>query len=1431
MNQSILGIDAGSVSLSAVVIDDEGHIKQKFTKAHEGNIKEALTCLEDELDLDSVSAVALTGRQGTRIRHTRYVDSRMACIRSALQRYPEACSILLVGGEQFSLIRFNREGGYDSVRTNTSCAAGTGSFLDQQAGRLNLSSSSDLSATALENRDEPPLVATRCAVFAKTDLIHAQQEGYSLSAIADGLCRGLAKNLVDTLFKDSDIEGPVLFTGGVSANQAVAGHIKELLDLDLIIDPLGQFQGALGAALSVLDEGLPLRSDAPDMSLYIHEEKDRSEFYPPLRLKLSEYPDFKSYRSWEQSIAGRKGQPFVEVDLYRELPASVEVYLGIDIGSTSTKAVICDLKGVVYGGFYTRTAGRPLEAVQAVFEAVTAAAASEGCQFIIRGSSTTGSGRKFIGKLISADAILDEISAHARAAVELDPEVDTILEIGGQDAKFTTLKNGRVTLSVMNNVCAAGTGSFLEEQASRLGFSVRDYASMTEGERGPLVSDRCTVFMERDINHLLSEGCSVSEVLTAALHGVRENYLRKVAVSGAIGKKVFFQGATAKNRSLVAAFEQKLNKAILVSPFCHLTGALGAALTLMDDSVDSDAFCGLDLYRQNIPVRQEVCTLCGNHCKLTVADLKKRSVAFGFLCGRDYDTENYVNTNKSGWNLLKERNRVESELKRDFVFHKKYEMKVETFQESGQPGPVIGIPEALHLVEDRAYWEIFFSQLGIETVSSRDVKDGISRGKPLTGSEFCAPVTSLFGHTAELLEKGVDYIFLPHYIERKTGKDGESRKFCYFTQFTTALISQGVPGERLITPLAATRYSSFHIKGELYKALSAIPDLKLSYLQISSALDKAEEFRQKQNASFRELFKSNSGTCNSEPDVVLLGRPYSVLPPGMNKGIPEIFGTLGIKAFYQDMLDLEQGDYSRIEGLLKEVNWTFGDKILKAAETLVQTDGLYPVLLSSFKCGPDSFLTDYFRKILEAHDKPYLILELDEHDSSVGYETRIEAAVRSFRNHREEELAASMTGVRNAKGYEGLNPRYSRKFNKRKTLVLPNWDDYAIPLLADIFRGQGYKALVMEETDQSIRKSLKWNNGMCIPMNALVEGFADTLKNHNLAPAEAALWIPLANLSCNIRMFPHQVQEIFKVYGQGMEEAEVFQGIIAFSDISPLISISAYQAYMFSGLIRRISCRIRPYETIKGQTDAAVEKSLSLLSDLFLGKRKNTGQTIQEIINLFEWISFDKDVRKPLVAVFGDIYVRENPVMNQNIISYIENNGGEVVTMPYHEYTRMTADMYFKRWGRELRFKKLLSLKPMLAAMEQMEKWYYRYFEKMLNQPIAQYKDNPKGILEPYHVLMDHEGESQDNLLKTWYISRQYPDLSLFLQLNPGFCCAGNVTEAMGSRIKEVTGVPVLSITYDGTGGFKNDAVLPYLKYSAADRKRAGSDSEWAMVD
>jgi predicted CoA-substrate-specific enzyme activase len=674
----ILGLDIGSVAIAAATLDINGKIVDRFYRFHSGDIALALATMYKELELQAVVAVAATGRSGSDIESDAWYDPRISAMESVRSRYPDAGAILIVGGEKYSLARLTVDGQYAGSRSNSGCAAGTGSFLDQQAGRLGLPDAAALASLACSNTGEAPKVATRCAVFAKTDLIHSQQEGFPQAAIADGLCRGLARNIVDALFKGEHVQEPVVFSGGVALNDAVLRRLRGLTGLDIIRDSEAPYHGAIGAALlflaqreltddsktntnvdaktntKVVTESRPtpivaMKSLRPSpfhaASLLRSERKvDRSDFYPALSLTQSDYPDFNAHERYLEhsgSCEGYAGMD-VEVDVYADFGRHIRACLGIDIGSTSTKAALVDQDGEMLAGFYTRTAGRPVEAFQALLDAAEQLASKKGSTLEIAGCATTGSGRAFIGGIAGADLVLDEISAHARAAVKLDPSVDTIMEIGGQDSKFTTLHDGRVTSSIMNNVCAAGTGSFVEEQARKLGVDIEAYAELASGVRAPRVSDRCTVFMERDMNHLLAAGCSVEEVLAAALHAVRENYLRKVATGKAIGKVVFFQGATAKNRALVAAFEQKLGRPILVSLYCHLTGAYGAALTLIDQGIQTTTFRGLGLCHDTISVRTEVCELCSNHCKLSVAKAGNSEVAFGFLCGRDYGTKSYV---------------------------------------------------------------------------------------------------------------------------------------------------------------------------------------------------------------------------------------------------------------------------------------------------------------------------------------------------------------------------------------------------------------------------------------------------------------------------------------------------------------------------------------------------------------------------------------------------------------------------------------------------------------------------------------------------------------------------------------------------------------------------------------------------------------------
>jgi predicted CoA-substrate-specific enzyme activase len=1419
----ILGIDIGSVSISVVEVTAEKEIIRTAYAFHRGKIAECLKSLLSGTHLSEITAVAATTSTPAILRADYHTDNRVAVIAACRHFHEKFGAILIVGAEKFGLIQFDWDGNYANFKANTACAAGTGSFLDQQAQRLNLGDIQALCKLANQNTGAIPKIASRCAVFAKTDLVHAQQEGYNLTEICDGLCFGLAKNIVDTLFSSHKVRGPLVFAGGVAKNRAVVRHIQKMIGLEMAVERIPY--GAAGAALCLLDDmhgrdrnqRKTLSPFAED--IFTRRQSRKSYYYEPLKLKLSSYPEFDSIERYESLAGDPAFRHPVEVEIYIETDSASrwDAYLGFDIGSTSTKAVLLGQDRTVLAGFYTRTSGRPVMATQKLLAAISEWAVTKPIVLNIIGAGTTGSGRKFVGKIMAADLVVDEITAHARAAVWLNPNVDTIIEIGGQDSKFTTLKNGRVTLSIMNTVCAAGTGSFIEEQAEKLGCPLVDYTSRTENQRSPMASDRCTVFMERDINHCIADGFCVDEALASTLHAIRENYLTKVAIENHIGDTIFFQGATAKNKALVAAFEQQLQKPIHVSKYCHLTGALGTALMLAEQKFTGPTkFRGLGFHKKPVVTRSEICTLCSNHCKITLADLDGETVAYGFLCGRDYAAKKRRKDSFSGFDLLKQRRKI-------FTF---------TPQAPNRSEPTIGIPAALHLYEDLHFWRYFFNRLGLRTKTSEGCRDAIKAGRNIAEAEFCAPLTALHGHVQYLLgaeqAPGVDYIFLPNYFERKSGKKGVRRQYCYYTQFAPALgvavgereraeQSRAHP-DRILTPLLYYLYGSFHTKVQLYRMLRKITKRPISYFEVSSAYDKTLAYKRRCNQDLKKLYQRRA-LGGSDIHAVFLGRPYTVLSRTMNKGIPDIFASLGVRTFFQDMLSYGEEDVRPIRPLLDELHWYYAARITAAAEVIAGSAGAYPVLVTSFRCSPDSFVIDYFKQILDAHQKPYLILQLDDHNSAVGYETRIEAAVRSFRNHYRTHRT-----VMPVKYTPGIRPVKTTQMAS-KTLLIPNWDNLSMRLVVACLRREGIDARLLEETPAHIQKSLRNNTGQCLPLNIIAQEFIDYIEKHGLAPATTSLWMVLSVLPCNLSLFPHHIRNILHAYGKGMEKAGVYVGKLSFADISIKLPVNMYFAHMFGGLMRKIACKLRPYETNRGETDRVVAAAMDILIEAFEGNRSRE-DALTQVIARFQKIETTQPTTggnsresRPKVAIFGDLYVRDNEVMNQNLIRYIEENGGEVITTPYSAFIKIIARSYLRKWFIEGDYAGVLTSKALLSTFTRFEKIYYRYFQKILNEPNPVYDASPKKILTEYNLKIEHTGESMENILKIYYTLKYHPDVSLFVQTSPAFCCPALITEGMAGRIENKTGVPFVSITYDGTGGNKNEAIVPYLKFP---RKKTG---------
>lgn len=831
----IAGIDIGTITIAVVLLDRNGAVVFRDYQFHNGNVLAALQETIRKFPVQILTTIGVIAEKGREFfRAGIEVNEQVAIIEGVKQFVLKPGSIITIGGETFGLILFNRDGEYQKYISNSACAAGTGSFLDQQAARLGLSGSAELSELAQSYQGAPPKIATRCAVFAKTDLVHMQQQGYGLPATAAGLCRGVAQNIANTLFHGIDPLEPIVITGGVGKNKKVIRYLEEEIHHPLQTPPDCEYRGAIGAALIALRQGVTLRQKSPVTldSLLNRIPSTKSYFYPPLLEGKSRIPDFSAWRSSVEHD--------VEVDIYEVLSRDtvIECYLGIDVGSTSTKALLMNRSKSVVAGFYTRTNGQPVAALQKITRTMEDLEKRFAVTFSLIATGTTGSGRKFIQKVSRAEYVVDEITAHACAAFHLNPEIDTIIEIGGQDAKFTVMHNGTVTFSVMNYVCAAGTGSFIEEQARQLGVGLTEYADRAQGHAAPMISDRCTVFMQRDLHHLLSLGYSREELLAAALHSVRDNYLSKVAHMNKIGKHIAFQGATAKNHALVMAFEQKLEKPIYVSKFCHLTGALGVCLKMADMSFTEKSRFRKNLHNEQIVVKEYVCGFCNNNCKIKTIEIDGQSQGWGYLCGRDEMDSAFRKKEKPGFDLLKDHRKVfavsretgRSKLPADvnlfqefrqgevqsvvrrpgftlarirnriqfntLALHREiFSFGIQHRQENTEQALSlkIGLPATLTMLEYLPLWELFFKQLGFTTVVSPGEAGLLTAGKEITGADYCAPITDLHGHIRYLAPR-TDYIFFPQLFENSL--DSEEKAYCYYCQYAIPVI-QNIPELKL----------------------------------------------------------------------------------------------------------------------------------------------------------------------------------------------------------------------------------------------------------------------------------------------------------------------------------------------------------------------------------------------------------------------------------------------------------------------------------------------------------------------------------------------------------------------------------------------------------------------------------------------------------
>ncbi len=1012
-----VGIDAGSVSLNCVIISGQRGIVYEFPyRRHFGRVEEMvlelIRSIYEKFGEKRIRSISFTGNHGQGLGKElgAFFEFETICQAvGAVFIQPDVKTIISLGGQNavlFQIIHPDKDWELDYFNTNGPCASGTGSFIDQQALRLATSmytSKIDVSQSRIDGilgdfiklglkSKKPSDVACRCTVFTKTDMIHLQNKGERLEDIIYGLHVGNARNYMSTIVSNRVLEEPVIFIGGVSLNEIQIKAFKRYFPR-LSVPQLNTSIGALGVALQSLESGRENRVNLEQAGADRALNKLSVPIAPRLELKKTVFIESGGIR--KRCFREKRG-----------------VYLGIDIGSTTTKYALIDDNRAIILKDYVPTRGRPIEVTRMLLGSIQDEIGSE---IEIKGVATTGSGRNVVCNFLNADLAVDEITAHARGAVEVDPDVDTIFEIGGQDSKYIFISNTRPLDFDMNKVCAAGTGSFLHELANKYGINILgEFQEIALSSRAPVkLVDRCTVFMEADLETYHQKAVLRNDLIAGLCYAIVYNYLNRVVGKRKIGKRIMFLGGPSLNKGVVAAFENVLGRGILVPGHREVLGAFGAAICVQEkkrlDNNKRTSFRGLQSIKNDrMEYTESICRAdpeCSNQCKLKIYNFEGGRSVWGGECGR-YELM------KGGG--LKKENFFELWLK---IWKNNMNGVCEIYR--GEPlmevdgRQTVGMQRALYGLHSGILWAHFFDQLGCRLVITRPTDESISSaGTETMEAETCFPVKVSHGHINEIAGN-TKFLFIPSIINLQTPTQAEAGYYCPMVQGNSYMVRMALKLDRasILNPVIHLKYDLDKLSLEIAEQLK--DNLRVSKSRIKRALYYAFE---RNNDFIREVHSRGHQImekCGSEEAVIVVtGRPYNLYDKRLNLRLGHNLARIGVTALPMDFVDANPVDLSDFSSMY----WGLGAQILRTARYIKARSNYFGIHLTNFSCGADSFLEHFYRHIMG--EKAYLILEMDEHTAEAGLMTRIEAFKNVMDNIRTRHVNIKTekeeNGIRNA---------------------------------------------------------------------------------------------------------------------------------------------------------------------------------------------------------------------------------------------------------------------------------------------------------------------------------------------------------------------------------------------------------------------------------
>jgi len=1392
-NPIFLGLDIGSVSLNTIVIDGENNILEDYYDYIHGKpfnvLKERLLSILERYPSETIKGIAITGTGGklaTELIGGVFVNEIIAQATSTGRLYPEARTVIEIGGEDSKLIILEKDpkNGHSRLvdfEMNSICAAGTGSFLDQQARRIGVPIEKEFGAMSLKSED-PPRIAGRCSVFAKSDMIHLQQIATPLHDIVAGLCFALARNFRSNLARSKEIKKPVLFSGGVAANTGMIRAFREVLDLtegELIISPHHASMGAIGAVYYARTNNINMNHFTGISKLEEYLARTSSEFsnLPPLKESEAEYKK--------------------EIYFPKNGNEKTPVYLGLDIGSLSTNVVLIDEKHRVVARRYLPTAGKPLDAIQ---KGITEIYDEVGEDIIVMGAGTTGSGRYLTGDFIGADSIVNEITAQATAAIDFDPTVDTIFEIGGQDSKYISIENGVVVDFEMNKVCAAGTGSFLEEQAEKLNINiVEEFGRMAlNSERPVKLGDRCTVFMESDLNSFMQKGARNENLVGGLAYSIVYNYIQKVVGDRRIGDKIFFQGGVTNNKAVVAAFEQVLGKKIIIPPHFDVTGAIGAAILAKRSMSEGQKtrFKGFDVRNATYKVSKFICQECTNHCEIRriKIDGEKKSLYYGGRCEK-WETDD----------RKKQANNIPN------LFKKRTEMLMEGFVEKESwKATSIGIPRALMVFYQQfPFWRTFFEQLGFTVVISKESdKSLVTKSIETISTETCLPVELMHGHVIDLMEKGVDYIFLPFIVNGKE-QIGNKTSNCNCPWIQTypfmvkAALRNKIDESKLLMPTLHFRFFEKALLGEMTSYFNE--KFGISKAEIKKAIYKADEMQvsfEKRLVDYgKDVLKSIPENCRP---VVLLGRPYNGTDQHLNLGLVEKLINQNVMPIPLDMLDLSP--YKIFENY-RNMYWPNGQKLIAAAQMVAKHDNFHAVYISNFRCGPDSFIWHYITEELKG--KPFLHLEVDEHSADAGMITRIEAFLDSLRGSEQNEK----------KDLEIFRPRPGPSSpQKERVMYFPYMNDGAY-MIAAAARSCGIPSEVLpRQTEEDLAIGRKYTSSKeCFPMICTTGSFIKKLMEPGADPSKMSFFMPDHNGPCRFGQYNQFHRILFDRLGFQKAELITPSNDTSYEDVAgehgQKFRINAWKGFVVADYLRKIFRETRPYEINKGESDTLYGESLKKLEKCIENGSNGLHKVLTGIASDFMAIKVDKSQRRPVVAIIGEIFMRDNSTCNGDIANRLEDLGVEVVIGPFSEWILYSTHRFTRdsRWKND----KKGIIKSKIQAIGQ------DVIAASLLRGITKFTDHEKDVslhdmLQLCNTYVNQFYDGDPPIAMGTSVALTKKGVSGLAAILPFTCMPGTLIASVSDNFrKDHNNIPFINIAYDGQDSVSLDTRLQAFVFQA----------------